>query len=300
MTTYGAAWGLSHYFGEGPMRHAAQNGAAYAIGSAFRRGWRGLAPARLSGSVAEAIPLALIHAGLSTAADAAGVRFQGRWLAEDFGSLAIYGYARGALFPRFLAVAPVLGVESGVLATSSLATEARLVSRLHWAATLALFAGLALYASTRPPVPRAPSWDEFERLHGDTERHNWNLASAPCDSHWTAPLVARILDGGEDGPVQGELRRIGPRVQRAVERILSSRRPDLIDRFGEPGLRELLSLSRECDPELFWEGLLHLANRLQRAGKDQAAAILRYPIQLQNEFPGLRARARRAQETFWA
>ncbi len=298
LATYGAAWGLSSYLGEGPVRHAAQNGAAYAIGSIFRQGWRGLAPARLSGAVAEAIPLALIHGGLALAADAAGIQFQGRWLAEDFGSLALYGYVRGAIFPRFLATAPSL--EAGLFATSSVASEARLAARFHWLATAALVAGIALYAASRPPEPQPLSWEEFESRHGEEERQRWNLQARPCDSRWTAPLLARILDGGSQGPLQEELSRIGPRLGRALERLSPSRRQELVARLGESGLRELVSLSSECDAELFWEGLLHLARRLERSEKIEGAAMLRYPLLLQNQFPGIRERARRDQESYWA
>ncbi|HKY63079.1 MAG TPA: hypothetical protein VJR29_06650 [bacterium] len=295
--TYGAAWGLSHYLDEGPLRHAAQNGAAYALASVFRQGLGGLAPARLSGAVAEALPLALIHGGLAAGADAVGLRFPGRWLAEDFGSLAIYGYARGVLFPRFLATAAV--AETRLLASGSLAAEARLASRLHWGLTAALLLGVAVYAQTRPAVPLALSWEEFEARHGDAERKRWNLRPGPCDHHWAVPLVARILDGGSEGPLQEEINRIGPRLGRALERISPGRREELAASLGENGLRELLSLSRECDPELFWEGLLHLARRLERAEKFQGAAMLRYPILIQNEFPGIRQRARQDQESFW-
>ena len=295
--TYGAAWGLSHYLGEGPVRHAAQNGAAYALASVFRQGLGGLAPARLSGAVAEALPLALIHGGLAAGADAVGLRFPGRWLAEDFGSLGIYGYARGAFFPRFLASAPI--AETRLLASGSIAAEARLASRFHWGVTVALLLGAVVYAQTRPAAPPALSWEEFEARHGAAERQRWNLRSGLCDHHWAVALVARILDGGGEGPLQEEISRIGPRLGRALERISPSRREELAASLGESGLRELLALSRECDAELFWEGLLHLARRLERAEKFQGAAMLRYPILIQNEFPSVRQRARQDQESFW-
>jgi hypothetical protein len=234
---------------------------------------------------------------LAAGADAAGIQFRGRWLAEDFGSLAIYGYGRGALFPRFLAAAP--SAEGGLLATGSIAAEARLASRVHWLATAALFAGVAICAATRPAAPRALSWPEFELRHGEEERRRWNLQAAPCSNRWTVPLVARILDSGPQGPIQDELSRIGPRLGRALERISPSRREELVASLGESGIRELVSLSSECDAELFWEGLLHLARRLERADRLQAAAMLRYPILLQNEFRSIRERALRDQESYW-
>lgn len=301
LLTYGAAWGLSNYLGEGPVRHAAQNGAAYAIGSVFRQGWRGLAPARLSGAVAEALPLVAIHAGLSMAADAAGIRFQGRWLAEDFGSLAIYGFGRAALFPRFLAAAAPALSEAGAVAGPTLASELGIASRFHWVASAALLAGIGIYAATRPAQPRALSWEEFESRYGEAERRRWNLDPVPCEDPWGAGVIAKILDGGSAGPVQREMDAVGPRrLGRAVERITPEQRQSLVDTLGESGLRELLALSQECDRELFWEGLLHLARRMERAENSRGASALRYPILLQNEFPGIRQRARRDLDSYWA
>ncbi|HKX12878.1 MAG TPA: bifunctional serine/threonine-protein kinase/formylglycine-generating enzyme family protein [bacterium] len=105
-----------------------------------------------------------------------------------------------------------------------------------------------------------------------------------------ASLLAALFDSRSGSPEQtplGDLLHQGWSFGQAWERLSPDRRESLNHQLSPTILRELSSLSEETDPEIFFEGLLHLAHRQRQQRPEFALAcfsLIRESLAV--EFPG--------------
>lgn len=324
-------FGIADLVPEGPLRHSLQSGSAFAVSNLFRGGWNVLRPRSLALAVGEGIPVAMVHGLISTGLDEMGVRSRYRWLAEDFGSLAVYGRLKSFFYlpnrgatARSLSGAS-LGLESAALGEGL--WNARRYLRIGGAlASSALLVGGIYFFARSASLPDV-DFEDIERRYGASERTRLGIPSAHAaergsdeppssgvhrnfhdrssdrrrvreEQRRSAFILARILEGGSEAGALGRFLQAGGtqyQFEAALGRLTPRQRQTLGDRIDGATWNTLLSLSRESDRLMFYEGLYTLALYLEdrNEGTDLAAALL-YAVQMQEENAPLRERARRA------
>ncbi len=112
------------------------------------------------------------------------------------------------------------------------------------------------------PARLRPDYDA-PRLSPD-ERH----------SAFVAALLEGLADWHEARPISQGLDSGPGALARSLEALPLYRRSELAKRVGPAALAELTALASESDPDLFLQGILSLARRLQGAGDSALAAAL--------------------------
>jgi len=315
--------GLSQIVPEGPLRHAAQSGSAYAVSNLFRGGLTSLRPSRLGLAIAEGVPVAMIHGLISTGFDAMGFQWKQRWLLEDFGSLALYGRLKSFLY------LPNRGLSARGLLGADLAVDTLALGQELWTARrfLRFGSGLAMGALLLGGVywlathSNAPEIDfaEIEARYGDSERQRLGISTAEQNpaslSHFSdrpdhsyaaraavlreirreqrksAIILARLLDGSDarrplSGPLEsGEVTTLAE----AVSNLSVAQQNSLRTRLRADTIAALFCIERESNREIFYQSLYILSGDVEEREQDRdlVAGIL-YILQMQGDAPALR------------
>ena len=99
---------------------------------------------------------------------------------------------------------------------------------------------------------------------------------SPAERHaaFIAALLEGLADWHETRPISPQLDSGPGALVRSLEALPLYRRSELAKRVGPAALAELTALASEPDPDLFLQGILNLARRLQGAGDAALAAAL--------------------------